>query len=134
MGFWRGYRVFFIARLIPVLVNPVRGFSPGDGRHYGRRERDGKIVGAGRSWGFGFLERRKSGRSRRGSGRSRAGNLKNWKSGRRGSRNRSWGGEGGGIIRLGEESLDGSVLVLEIKFHVCGGKGEYEGVEEVSYG
>ena len=35
---------------------------------------------------------------------------------------------------MGEESLDGSVLVLEIKFHVCGGKGEYEGVEEVSYG
>ena len=51
-----------------------------------------------------------------------------------GSRNRSWGGGGGGIIRLGEELLDGSVLVLEIKLHVCGGKGEYEGVEEVSYG
>ena len=60
------------------------------------------------------------------------GNLKNRTSGRVGSRNRSWGGEGGGIIWLGEELLDGSVLVLEIKFHVCGGKGEYEGVEEVS--
>ena len=34
---------------------------------------------------------------------------------------------------MGEELLDGSVLVLEIKFHVCGGEGEYEGVEEVSY-
>ena len=34
---------------------------------------------------------------------------------------------------MGEESLDGSVLVLEIKFHVCGREGEYEGVEEVSY-
>ena len=35
---------------------------------------------------------------------------------------------------MGEESFDGSVLVLEIEFHVCGGKGEYKGVEEVSYG
>ena len=35
---------------------------------------------------------------------------------------------------MSEESLDGSVLMLEIKFHVCGGKGEYEGVEEVLYG
>ena len=61
LGFGRGRHVFFIARLIPVLVSPVRGFSPDDGRHYGRRERDGKIVGAGRSWGFGFLERRRSG-------------------------------------------------------------------------
>ena len=34
---------------------------------------------------------------------------------------------------MGEELLDGPVLVLEIKLHVCGGEGEYEGVEEVSY-
>ena len=113
MGFGRGRLIFFVARLIPVPVSPVRGFSPGDGGHYGRRERNGKIVGTGRSWGFGFLERRRS-------GRSRTGNLKNWKSGGRGSRNRSRGGEGGGVIRLGEELIDGSVLVLEIKFHVCG--------------
>ena len=49
-------------------------------------------------------------------------------------RGRSWDGEGGGIIRLGEELFDGSVLVLEIKLHVCGGEGEYERIEEVSYG
>ena len=35
---------------------------------------------------------------------------------------------------MGEESFDGSVLVLEVIFHVCGGEGEYEGVEEVLYG
>ena len=40
----------------------------------------------------------------------------------------------GGIIRLGEELLDGFVLVLEIKFHVRGGEGEYKGVEKISYG
>ena len=62
------------------------------------------------------------------------GNLKNRRSGRGGLRDWSWGGDGGRIIWLSEESFDGSVLVLEIKFHVCGGKGEYEGVEEVSYG
>ena len=35
---------------------------------------------------------------------------------------------------MGKESLNGSVLVLEIEFHVCRGEGEYKGVEEVSYG
>ena len=35
---------------------------------------------------------------------------------------------------MSEESFDGSVLMLEIIFHVCGGEGEYEGIEEVSYG
>ena len=61
LGFGRGYHVFFIARLVPVVVSPVGGCSPGDGRHYGRRERDGKVIGTGCGWGFGFLERRKSG-------------------------------------------------------------------------
>ena len=67
MGIGRGHYVFFVLRLVLVLVSPGRGFSPGDGRYYGRWKRDGKIVGAGRNWGFGFLERRKNGRSRRGS-------------------------------------------------------------------
>ena len=35
---------------------------------------------------------------------------------------------------MGEELLDGFVLVLEIEFHVRGREGEYKGIEEVSYG
>ena len=61
LRFGRGYLVLFVTGFIPVIVGPVRGCSPGDSRHYGRRERDGKVVWASGDWGFGFLERRESG-------------------------------------------------------------------------
>ena len=34
---------------------------------------------------------------------------------------------------MGEELLDGFVLMLEIKFHIRGRESEYKGVEEISH-
>ena len=35
---------------------------------------------------------------------------------------------------MGEELVDGFLLVLEIEFHIRGSESEYKGVEEISHG
>ena len=35
---------------------------------------------------------------------------------------------------MGEELVDCFFVMLEVEFHVCGGEGEYEGIEEIPYG
>ena len=35
---------------------------------------------------------------------------------------------------MGEELIDGFVLVFKVKFHVRGSESEYKGVEEISHG
>ena len=83
------------------------------------------MTGMGRFGSFGFLER---GRGRRSTGYQK-GRRDEWRSRRDGSRD----GDSGEVERLGEEQVDGFLIVLEVEFHICRGKGVYERVEEVSY-
>ena len=58
MGFWERFLILFVVGLVPVIVSPVGGFTPRDGRYDRRWERDGKVIGTSRTRGFRFCERK----------------------------------------------------------------------------
>ena len=126
MGFGKGFLIFFVVDLIPIVVSPVGSFPPCDGWYDGRWEGDGEVVRTSRTGGFGFCERR----DWRGSPGDHYGGTSRW------GRSRGWSGKGvrGGIVRQCEELVDCFFIMFEVESHVCGGEGVYEGVEEIPYG